>query len=92
MKLSIGEMHEDMDTNAYNAHELECCDNVGCDMFWRVKYKMKKLYSSNCSFSEEPTFSVPYRQFCEKHRHRGDCGLDDADSNYILIEERALTV
>lgn len=28
-----------------------------------------------------------YRRFCKKHLRRGDCGLDDADSNYELIED-----
>ncbi len=27
-----------------------------------------------------------YRQFCKAHLRRGDCGLDDADRNYELIE------
>ena len=27
-----------------------------------------------------------YRRFCKKHLRRGDCGLDDADRNYELIE------
>lgn len=27
-----------------------------------------------------------FRRFCNKHLRRGDCGLDDADRNYKLIE------
>lgn len=26
------------------------------------------------------------RGFCDRHRHRGDCGLDDADDNYTIID------
>lgn len=89
MKLSIGELYKDIDSEAFIAHEKQCCDNPGCDMFWRDKYKLKKLWSQNCSFSKDPEVKdVHFRKFCEKHRHRGDCGLDDSDANYILIEER----
>jgi hypothetical protein len=28
-----------------------------------------------------------YRQFCDKHKTRGDCDLDDADHNYEQIEK-----
>lgn len=88
MKQSIGELHEEVDTGAYNAHELKYCDNVGCRRLWDVKYKLRTLWSQNGSFSQDPGFAVHYRQFCDQHKMRGDCGLDDADANYILIDER----
>ena len=29
---------------------------------------------------------VEYRAFCDQHKMRGDCGLDDADANYEPME------
>lgn len=29
-----------------------------------------------------------HRLFCERHKYRGDCGLDDADRNHIFSDSK----
>ena len=47
-----------------------------------VTYKMKK------KFCREGHETIPHqttvRKFCDTHKKRGDCGLDDADDNYVV--------
>ena len=45
------------------------------DDWWPRIGKKKEHYDGNA-----------YRLFCKAHLRRGDCGLDDADSNYELID------
>lgn len=68
----------------YFASEGAFCDQEGCAQIATVKYRKLAHYDNagNRSDCRHDT----YRQFCEIHRQRGDCGLDDADSNYVLVE------
>jgi hypothetical protein len=57
------------------------CHQAGCPNPATRIYKLKKQYTrqgDELTSSSEPAF----RSFCEHHRTRGDCGLEDADSNY----------
>jgi hypothetical protein len=59
------------------------CDQEGCSEPATVRYQKISDYCQE-GHKTAPVF-VSYRQFCERHRTRGDCGLDDADRNYIPV-------
>lgn len=58
------------------------CDQEGCYNIGTVKLALKKRYSRE-GFGENA--DGEYRLFCDKHKKRGDCGLEDADRNYTEI-------
>lgn len=60
------------------------CDQEGCHEKATVFYKMKFRYCHEGHKSE--VMVVDRQQFCENHKTRGDCGLDDADANYIPMQ------
>ncbi len=65
-----------------------CCQ-PGCPEKSTRKYAMQKEWSDGCWFSKDldvESSGVLYREFCDKHGQRGDCGLDDTNSNYTCIE------
>lgn len=68
------------DGKAYFAGEAEFCDQESCKEIGTVRKYLKKSWcrSGHAEELHQPT----YRLFCEKHSRRGDCGLDDADTNY----------
>lgn len=65
----------------------EKCCQPGCLDNPEVFLQLKKCYDKRGQ--EEPNFDhltgprIFYRQFCQRHKHRGDCGLDDSDQNYL---------
>lgn len=63
------------------------CDQEGCAEGATVFYRMK---SEKCNhYSHEKILldkEFVIRQFCERHSVRGDCGFEDADDNYELID------
>ncbi len=62
-----------------------CCQPGCADAATNV-YSLKKEWSKDCRFSTEPDPAyAPVREFCDAHRRRGDCGLDDADDNYVVV-------
>lgn len=66
---------------AYFAGDGVHCDQEGCNAAATVRYRLKANFCRDGHPSEpsRPTF----RHFCERHRTRGDCALDDADINYV---------
>lgn len=62
------------------------CDQEGCSKKATVFYQKKKDACSRCGKSKEITYTKSLRKFCINHKTRGDCGLDDCDSNYILLD------
>lgn len=69
---------------AYFAGEDGFCDQEGCHEKPTVFYELKKRYCREGHKSEP--LGVEVRAFCDKHKSRGDCGLDDADENYKPIK------
>ena len=59
------------------------CDQPGCAMPGTERRTLIHRYdkSSGTKLPETP-WTVHYRLFCLQHRHRGDCGFEDADCNY----------
>lgn len=67
------------------------CDQEGCSETATVTYKLKQRHCRSCGHGREAGYqilreSIEVRKFCARHSRRGDCGLDDADANYELIE------
>lgn len=68
----------------YFAGERHVCDQEGCSLPATVSLRLKK--GLNRDGTERPlSFGGEYRMFCDRHRVRGDCGLEDADDNYEVI-------
>lgn len=62
------------------------CHQAGCPEKAVNIYRLKKTFSDQ---GEEllPDHLFEYRRsFCQKHSHRGDCGREDSDRNYELVE------
>jgi len=59
------------------------CDQEGCSNEATVVYQLKKEFCDRGHENEpaQPTI----RLFCDEHKKRGDCGLEDADENYIQL-------
>lgn len=73
----------------------ELCCQPGCVSPLVSVYQLQHRYcreghKSEASHSytkhnEEKTVVSDVRGFCAKHLRRGDCGLDDADENYVVL-------
>ncbi len=66
----------------YFAGDGITCDQEGCSEPATVRLRRLADY---CQQGHKTTVfdSSLYRHFCAKHKTRGDCGLDDADANYV---------
>lgn len=73
------------DGKAYFAGDGIHCDQEGCSERATVKYQKIADYGRDGNRTEphRPSF----RHFCERHKTRGDCGLDDSDTNYTTPEQ-----
>ena len=74
---------------AFFAGDGVICDQEGCAAPATVHYRVKKSMCAGwggCG-QEKPNYGtmIDYRHFCDAHKKRGDCGLDDCDSNYELV-------
>jgi hypothetical protein len=65
----------------FGGNENGKCDQEGCANPATVRYQLKKLYCRD-GHEHEPT-QPTYRAFCDQHKTRGNCGLEDADDNYV---------
>jgi hypothetical protein len=67
------------------------CDQEGCANIADIKYKRLQGYTSHGEPENLYDWNL-YRVFCNQHKSRGDCALDDSDNNYeqvnFLTEER----
>lgn len=68
------------DGKGYFAGDGVHCDQEGCAELATVHYRKKADYCRD-GHKSEPLWPT-LRHFCERHQQRGDCGMDDADSNY----------
>lgn len=69
------------------------CDQEGCSQEAEITLKLKNHVCTRCSATREadellrPDLqTIYYRQFCNRHARRGDCGINDCDDNYIRID------
>lgn len=70
------------DAQGFYAGDGIHCDQEGCAAPVAVRY-LKKADYCRSGHKTEP-YQPTYRHFCERHKVRGDCGLDDADENYEI--------
>lgn len=63
------------------------CDQPGCINEATIFFECNKLYTKQGQEIVKQAYQRFYRQFCEMHRERGDCALDDADHNYTPIAD-----
>lgn len=85
----IAQAHDD--GKAFYAGEDNHCDQEGCAEQATVTLRMKKGYCRSCGESRdyddyEKNGRIVIRKFCARHSKRGDCGIDDADANYVLLD------
>lgn len=67
----------------YFGGEGDWCDQEGCSQKATVTYQLKSEF---CKHGHETKCERPVvRMFCDEHKTRGDCGLEDADRNYEAI-------
>lgn len=71
----------------YGGGEDGTCDQEGCAEPATVFLRMKKNYC-NEAWTHEPIelTDTVIRQFCMRHSKRGDCGMEDSDGNYEVLE------
>ena len=64
------------------------CQQVGCGEPPKNVYHLNKLQVGNGRLMVEPEydFTGQYTWYCARHTERGDCGLEDCDSNMTLVE------
>lgn len=69
-----------------NQEEGICCQ-PGCIATATIKYRMKSRFDLSCFFSSPiDNGEIYYREFCDRHKERGDGGLDDGMGNYEILE------
>ena len=70
----------------YNPSEFweKYCNQEGCKNPPTITYKLKSRYCGE-GHKTEP-YQDELRHFCDEHKTRGDCGLEDSDINYELVE------
>lgn len=77
---------ENVDHEAWERTETKC-DQLGCAEIATVFYVCHNRYTERGDMLAPNEFhdGNEYRQYCERHKNRGDCALDDAMHNYGLI-------
>jgi hypothetical protein len=70
------------DGKGYFAGDGIVCDQEGCHEPATVRLRRLASYC-NEGHKDQPSDVSLYRHFCEQHKTRGDCALDDADRNYV---------
>jgi hypothetical protein len=73
------------DGKGFFGGEGNFCDQEGCAERATVAYRKKANYCREGHRSEQHQTTI--RRFCDRHKVRGDCGLDDADAHYEPFEE-----
>ena len=89
MEYTVGSLFHDYhalidDGKAYFAGDGVHCDQEGCDELKTITY-LKKSDVCREGHKTEVSDISKYRHFCDKHKIRGNCGLDDADDNYVIV-------
>ena len=67
------------------AGEDQLCDQEGCAEPATVAYRLKKGFNRDGN-ERHLSSGGEYRCFCNRHKTRGDCGLEEADNNYEATE------
>ena len=71
---------------AYFAGIDGVCDQEGCPEPSTVTYRLRQRFTrEGIPYPEDRMTRPIHREFCNTHKRRGDCGLEDADHNYDLV-------
>lgn len=62
------------------------CFQPGCANEAVSTYRIERLYCRYCGATQETWGQSNYRRFCQVHLRRGDCGMEDSDYNYEVVE------
>lgn len=68
--------------------ESNYCDQEGCNKPPVITYKMKQEFTKDRGLPYDPYRYDPValvRKFCDTHKTRGNCGLEDSDRNYVKL-------
>lgn len=77
---------------AWQRQKESCCDQPGCSREPTWWMQLKEEYSRQGEGPLPSTGGIGhYRKFCERHKRRGDCAMEDSDGNYEAIEKEVLT-
>lgn len=63
------------------------CSQYGCSKDAAVAYRLEKRYSHKGTPLPDVLDTQFVRMFCERHARRGDCGIEDRQSNYTQVYE-----
>lgn len=87
--LLYGRLIEAQDNGeGYYAGDGVHCDQEGCSNRATNLFKIKQRYcvgGGKCGQKKE-SYVDQYRCFCDTHKTRGDCDLEDNDKNYEFIK------
>jgi len=74
--------------------ELARCQQVGCGESPKNVYHLKKLQIGSRQLMVQPEydFTGQFTWYCARHTERGDCSLEDCDSNLELVEGNGVAV
>jgi hypothetical protein len=73
-----------------DAEELEHCQQVGCAEAPVNFYRLKTIDAApGCGIMKYDR-EGQYTWYCARHTRRGDCGLEDADANMVLVRGNGL--
>ena len=76
--------HAQDDGKAFFAGERDICDQEGCSERAVWRHALKQRFDRSTGNPSPIAQEGEYRLFCDKHKTRGDCGLEDADANYVV--------
>lgn len=71
-----------------DTEERERCQQPGCSSPPKRLYRLKRYQISRSErhmADFEYAFEPRHIWFCDRHAHRGDCGLEDCDKNYEVV-------
>ena len=63
------------------------CFNPGCPEQATFEFRRKHHYCREGE-AHDREWRIEHLRFCERHKHRGDCGFNDADANYEVVALR----
>jgi hypothetical protein len=72
--------------NCEHINTNEYCFQPGCSQKAISTYKIIWEYGRQGEKIIQRDSIDLLRRFCKRHLRRGDCGLEDADSNYIVVD------
>lgn len=72
------------EAGTYSRGQESYCFQPGCPNRAVSTYQLKFEYCQE-GHKTKP-YRETFRRFCSLHLRRGDCGLEDADENYIVVE------